>query len=269
MKGQTSAVIARGLDKIALIERPHAQLGLIKVDTSDDNSARGTPGYAVSLDVKSNPVGADRANTDSDIATAIEVAVGLLRSNDRGDYITAEEFLNRLGGSPDAMMTSGALAAAGEGQPAYSTGASFYPSSFGKFPRHLESQTEYRMLLSDFADVCPTTLKAGFQRLHQSGVSEETRIDKLLLTRRRLPVSLSGSPDALLFRVAASAGVELDAIVTLTVSTRERTIIGYTLIRLSDPQKTLGEVQELLSGKCRTDRQPGLCFPDERAPSES
>ncbi len=91
-------------------------------------------------------------------------------------------------------------------------------------------------------DVGPNEVKADFRRLHTEGQSAESSIGQLMKFRQRLPIALAGSQDAPLFRVGAAAEFDLDAEVTVTVSSYERTIKRFTLVRLINREDTLRQL---------------------------
>lgn len=102
------------------------------------------------------------------------------------------------------------------------------------------------MRFSDCADVGPNELKADFKRLHIQGQNEESSIGQLMKFRQRLPIFLAGSLDATLFRVGAAAELELDAEVTVTVSPFERSIKRLTLVRLTNREETLMQLDRFI-----------------------
>jgi hypothetical protein len=164
MKGCVFVALSRDMESIALVERPHPQIDLNLIENNRATDIEVGTVAQDSADYSEYPNELNNAVKVSGVAAgAIGIAAELLQNNDGGRCVTAEEFLDKVAVSPDTRMTSGALMAAGSGWPAHGAEVSFDPNIFGSFPKHLESKTEYRMLLSDFADVCPSSLKAGFQ----------------------------------------------------------------------------------------------------------
>lgn len=244
MRGQLRVSIRRTLDQIALVELPGVQhelelsqagglVGLPEVpDVGEDDSR---------VDGYSQPREASEA-----IQEAMAVSESLLVKNDAGEYPNAEAFMEALERSPDPKLTANALKIAGVGGMLHGVGGSFNPGAHRRFPELLESAGVFRMRFSDCADVGPNEVKADFKRLHMPGQNEETSIGELMKFRQRLPISLAGSSDATLFRVGAAAELELDAEVSVTVSSFERSIKRLTLVRLTDREETLSQLDQFI-----------------------
>lgn len=240
MRGRLRVCISRTLDQIALVELPGLQHEL---ELTQEANAEG---HINSSGQEDGRVAADtpsvRRETSKIIHEALAVAEALLAKNDAGEYPSAENFLEALERSPDPKLTANALKIAGAGGTLHGVEGSFNPRAHKRFPELLESSGVFRMCFSECADVGPNELKADFKRLHTDGQNEESNIGQLMKFRQRVPILLAGSQDAPLFRVGAAAELDLDAKVTVTVSSYELSIKRYTLVRLMNPEETLRQL---------------------------
>lgn len=246
MRGRLRVCISRTLDQIALVELPGVQheLELSQPPSADLTGLPQAPDTGESragVAQDCQPLEASRA-----IQEAIAVSELLLAKNDAGEYSNAEDFMEALDSSPDPKLTANALRIAGFGGMLHGVGGTFNPGAHKRFPELLESAGVFRMRFSDCADVGPNEVKADFKRVHVPGQNVESSIGQLMKFRQRLPISLAGSSDATLFRVGAAAELELDAEVSVTVSPFERSIKRLTLVRLTDREETLRQLDQFI-----------------------
>jgi hypothetical protein len=244
MRGRLRVCISRTLHQIALVELPGLQHEM-ELNQAEDTgappgSSDGGEGRVV-VDVASQQQGVSQA-----IQGAIAISESLLAQNDAGEYPNAEALMEALERSPDPRLTANALKIAGAGGVFHGADGSFNPGRHKPFPELLESAGVFRMRFSDCADVGPNELKADFKRLHIHGQNEESSIGQLMKFRQRLPIFLAGSLDATLFRVGAAAELDLDAEVTVTVSPFERSIKRFTLVRLTNREETLMQLDRFI-----------------------
>lgn len=241
MPGMLFSVISRSLDKIALVEKPPAQKRLDLFPSTTDGTDKLSDSEM--LNATLNPA---VSKSVEDIKTeSISIGVNLLKRYDDGDQISAEMFLQAVDQSPDWQLTTGVLKAAGGGQIAHSGKVSFEMGSFPEFPGEIESERRYHMRLYDFDEIGQDMVKAGFQQVHIPGEMVDDLLARSLKSRYRMPVTILGSADRLLFRICAAAGLEIEAEVTMTISTYERTVKGFTLVSLvnrSDMRKQLDQL---------------------------
>jgi|APMI01.1.fsa_nt_gi hypothetical protein len=240
MRGRLRVCISRTLDQIALLELPGLQNELEltqKVNAVDFPKSSDQGEGRAAVDASSQ-----LRETSKVIQEALVVGESLLAKNDAGEYPSAENFMEALEHSPDPKLTANALKIAGSGGALHGVEGSFYPRAHKRFPELLESTGVFRMRFSDCVDVGPNEVKADFKRLHTEGQSAESSIGQLMKFRQRLPIALAGSQDAPLFRVGAAAEFDLDAEVTVTVSSYERTIKRFTLVRLINREDTLRQL---------------------------
>ncbi len=135
----------------------------------------------------------------------------------------------------------------------HSAATSFIPGEHDPFPKFLESATEISVRFSDFGEIDISCVTGSFERLHTPGHTSQGNVEQLLCNRRRVPINLSGSEDMRIFKIGAAAGLDLDARVTMTVSTYTRTIESFTLIRLIDTNDVIRKLQRVI-------QQGGLPF---------
>lgn len=243
VQGRPEVYISRDLSRLALcdVQAEQGQLGFsgnVVVDSTD-----GT------LDASAKPAASqsiDNSARSRDHSGAINVAKQLLAHNDLDGVVSAESYLDAVAKSPNGELTANALSLAGRGVPTHGVGCSFEPKAYGVFPRVIESKGSHRLRLSDYGSLEANKVIASFTRLHQAGQSTEDGVGQLMRTRKRVPVVFVGSPDETTFRMAVGARLDLDVIVTVTVSTYEMEIDGFTLVRLTDKSKTLGELERII-----------------------
>lgn len=244
MRGRLRVCISRTLNQIALVELPGLQHEM-ELSQAVDTGALPEP-----TDTGEGWAGVDDASQQLEASQVIQGAIAasesLLAKNDAGEYPNAEALMEALERSPDPKLTANALKIAGVGSVLHGVGGSFNPGMHKRFPELLESAGVFRMRFSDCADVGPNELKADFKRLHIQGQNEESSIGQLMKFRQRLPIFLAGSLDATLFRVGAAAELELDAEVTVTVSPFERSIKRFTLVRLTNREETLMQLDRFI-----------------------
>lgn len=108
----------------------------------------------------------------------------------------------------------------------------------------LESQEQFRIRCFDFGAVGVGEVKSSFERVHIPGQRIETAVGRLLWDKRRVGIQLTGSNDGGLFRVAAAAGIAIEAIVTVGVETYERAVSRFTLVSLVDREAVLSNLEE-------------------------
>ena len=243
VKGRPEIYISRDLSRLALGDVGGEQGQLALEGNAVAGSADGTPHASGEVDAS---LSIESAGCGLDQSGAIGVAKQLLAHNDLDGVVSAESYLDAVSQSPNQELTANALSLAGRGAPVHGVGGSFEPKSYGIFPRILESETSHRLRLSDYGSLEANKVIVSFTRLHQAGQSSEDGVGRLMRTRKRVPVVFVGSPDETTFRMAVGARIDLDVIVTVTLSTYNMEIEGFTLVRLTDKSKTLGELEKII-----------------------
>lgn len=247
MRGRLCICISKNLDQIALVELPGLQKEL-ELDRSPDNDRLRvqeiTPIDKQSISTKTLP--SQAWSVSNGISKSIEVAEALLTKNDAGEYIPAEMLLDALNSSPDPKLTANVLKTAGYGTVIHGVDTSFNPGRHRRFPETVESRGQFLLRFSNVVDVGQNEVRADFKRIHVPGQFAETGLGELLKTRQRLSISLAGSQDAMLFRVGGVAELEVEANVTLTLLSFERSIKRFTLVRLADREQVLAKLDLLI-----------------------
>jgi hypothetical protein len=136
---------------------------------------------------------------------------------------------------------------AGEGCALHADAVSFNPAEHKSFPEFLESSEKFSIRFFDFEDVGQSEVPDAFDRLHIEGKREEDAVGRLKWSRRRIPIGIMGSRDALLFRMGATANLQLSAKVTVTVSTFDRSIERFTLVSLIDREGVRRQLETVVS----------------------
>jgi hypothetical protein len=243
MPGMLFPVISRSLDKIALVEKSPTQKGLDLSPPPTDAADKSTdPEMSNGTLNPTVPTSIEDIKNES-----ISIGIDLLKRYDDGEQISAEMFLQALGQSPDWQLTTGTLKAAGGGQTAHGGKVSFEMGSFPEFPGEIESGRRYHMRLYDFEEIGQDMVKAEFQQIHIPGEMVDDSLARSLKSRYRMPVTILGSADQLLFRICAAAGLEIEAEVTMTMSTYERTVKGFTLVSLINRSDMRQQLDQLLT----------------------
>jgi len=243
VKSRPEVYISRDLSRLALGD-VRGQQGQLELEGNAVVESADKAGHASGEEEVPHSI--ERVGRGLDHNGAFEVAKQLLAHNDRDDVVSAEAYLDALAQSPNRELTASALSLAGRGAPVHGVGGSFEPKSYGIFPGVLESNTSHRLRLSDYGSLEANKVIASFTRLHQAGQCSEDGVGYLMRTRKRVPVVFVGSPDETIFRMAVGARIDLDVIVTVTLSTYDMEIDGFTLVRLTDKSKTLGELEEII-----------------------
>ena len=234
IKGQSSILISRNLDKLALVEYPSIQEELnLSAPTAADEVKKSL----------------DAVDQESRLAAAaaIKSATRLLVKNDQGFPVSAEELVEVIASSDDSQLTKNALKIAGSRHVFVGAAATYAPAKHKKFPETLESETVFHLRLKKFGDINSGFVTAEFERLHVSGQSVETPVGRLLRHKRRVPVNFLGSADETLFKVGAAAQLEIEVRVTATVTSFECSICGFTLISLLSRVDTINSLTKFIS----------------------
>lgn len=243
VKGRSEVYISRDLSRLALGD-VRGEQGRLELEDSAVVDSAGWEGHASGEADATHS--RESVGCGLDHSGAIGVAKQLLARNDLDGVVSAESYLNAVAQSPNQELTANALSLAGRGSPVHGVGGSFEPKAYGIFPRVLESKTSHRLRISDYGSLEANRVIVSFTRLHQTGLCLEDSVGKLMRTRKRVPVVFVGSSDETTFRMAVGARIDLDVIVTVTLSTYNMEIEGFTLVRLTDKSKILGELEKII-----------------------
>ncbi len=184
---------------------------------------------------------------DARRADAVAVGESLLRIHTAGEIISAEHYLGALASSPDIDLTMRVLAMAGWKVKFYGRKRTYIPSQFKRLPAKFESEASFRVLLSDYGELQPSSVQARMDKIFLTEDQEDNEVGEILAAGSLLPVFLGGSMDGMLFLFCATAGIPLEAEVTVTVDGSGQFPIGLSLVRLVDPDAAGKELEAAIA----------------------